>query len=123
MSTLKVFEETAHYLSHATRALNEIIFFVDCNRCQRCGTSKRVAVICQTTVEHVLLKMICDVSSHSNGAELNIGTRQTLSHRDQIGFDVPVVNGEPCSGSSKTCHHFISNQKDAVLVTQVSESL
>src|SRR6185369_15445719 len=61
--------------------------------------------------------------SHADSAELHVRARQTLSHRDQIRNHFPVIDREPLSSATETRHHFICDQKYAVLVAKRTQAL
>src|SRR5215207_11688139 len=111
MSLFEVLEQSAHHSAHAARILDEIVVFINCDVCQSSSTRKRVAVVSQPTVEHILLKVIRNLASHTDCAELHVSTRQPLRHRDQIGNDFPVIDRKPLSRTTKTSHDFISDQE------------
>src|SRR5215213_1145155 len=123
MSSFEVLEQFAHHSSHAARILDQIVLFINGDVCQRSSTRKRVAVISQPTVEHILLKVIRNPASHTDCAELHVCTRQTFCHRDQIRNDFPVIDREPLSGTTETSHYLVSDQKNAVLVTKSAQAL
>ena len=47
-----------------------------------------MTVICQTTVENILLKVISNTSLHTNGSELHVRASQPLRHADDFGGDL-----------------------------------
>src|SRR5215207_8128454 len=123
MSIFQIREQSTHHRSHAARVLDKIVLFIDSYVCQCSSARERMTVVCQPTVKHVLLKMIRNLASHTDCAELHVSTRQTLRHRDQIRDDVPVIDREPLSGTTETGHHFVRDQKNAVLIAKNTQAL
>src|SRR5688572_20130353 len=82
-----------------------------------------MAVVSQTAVKEVLLKMLSNVASHAHRAELHVRACQSLRHRYQVGLDFPVVYREPLAGTTKAGHHFVRDQQDAMLVANVAQAL
>src|SRR5215213_11075211 len=123
MTTFQILEQPAHHRAHASRVLDQMVFFVDGNRRQRCGAREWMTVVSQATVKNILLKVICDLASHADCAQLHVSARQTFRHRDQIGNDFPVIDREPLARATKPGHHFVSDQKYPVLVAQITQAL
>src|SRR5689334_25235598 len=117
MPLLEILEQPAHHLSHLPRILDQIVLFIHRYIRERRSARERVAVVSQTTIENILLKMIRDLTSHPDCTELHVSTRQTLCHRDQIRNYFPVIDREPFPRTTKTGHHFISDQENPVFVT------
>ena len=46
-----------------------------------------MAVVGQPATKHLLGEVIGDRSSHTEGAELNVGAGQTLRHSDHVGHN------------------------------------
>src|SRR5689334_14287979 len=82
-----------------------------------------MAVVSQTTVENILLKMIRDLPPHPDRAELHVSTRQTFRHRDQIRNYFPMIDREPLSGTTKSGHDFVGNQENPVLIAKRAQAL
>src|SRR5215831_208004 len=61
--------------------------------------------------------------THSDGAQGQVTCRQSLSHRDQVGDNFPVIDGEPLAGSSESGHDLVGNNQDAVLVAYFAHAL
>src|SRR4030095_35642 len=78
-------------------------------------------VISKAAIKHVALKVITDVMSHANGAELDIRARQAFRHRYQIRDNVPMVHRKPLTRASKTSHHLISDQEYSIFVAKSTQ--
>ena len=59
------------------------------------------------------------VIDHS-GAEGHIGRGEPFGHGDDVGDDIPMVDGEPFTGTTKATHDFVTNQDDAVFVAELA---
>src|SRR5204863_8149369 len=123
MPALKILEQTTHHSPHTPRVCYQIIFFINGNRRECGGASQRVTVVSKSTVKNVLLKVIGNLASHAYGPELHVRARQTFRHRYQIWFNPPVIDREPLAGTTKTGHHFVGNQKNAVLIAKLAQPL
>src|SRR5205809_1289884 len=82
-----------------------------------------MAVVSQTSVKHLVVEMLSDVVTHSYPAKWQIAARQTLSHANQIGHNLPVVDREPFAGAPEASHHLVGNHQDAVFLTQLTHTL
>src|ERR1044072_443110 len=107
MFLLEVFPQPTHDWPHATRILDQIVFFVDADRRESRGTCEWVTVVSETTKEDVVLEVIGNLSSHADCTESNISARQSLRHREQIRHNFRVVDREPHARASETRHHFV----------------
>src|SRR5690242_10054244 len=123
MFLFEVFHQPAHHRSHATRILDQIVFFIYRNRCKSGGTCEWMTIVSKTTEEDVVLEVIGNLTSHAHCAECYIRARQSLRHRDQIRHDFPVVDREPLASASETGHHFVGDQENAVLVAKITQAL
>src|SRR3990172_12986863 len=72
VTSLQIFQQATHHRPHAARSLNKIIFFIYGDGCQCRGTGKWVAVVSQTTIEDLLLKMLCDLRPHAYRTQLYV---------------------------------------------------
>ena len=61
-----------------------------------------MAVVGEPSVKHLVLEMLCNLTAHADGAERQVAAGQSLRHRDEIGYDVPVVHGKPLAGAAET---------------------
>src|SRR5215813_9745910 len=82
-----------------------------------------MAVVGQASVEDLVLKMLCDVMPHANCAEWQVAAGQTLRHADQVGDNLPVIDGEPLTCAAKPGHDFVGNHQDSVLVAELAHTL
>jgi hypothetical protein len=82
-----------------------------------------VTIVSKTTEEDVVLEMIGNLTSHANRAECYIRARESFRHRDQIRHNFPVVDREPFASAPETGHHFVGDQKNAVLVAKITQAL
>src|SRR6185503_20525390 len=82
-----------------------------------------MTVVSKSAEEDILFKVILDLPTHAYRAKRHVRACQSLRHRDQIGHDFPVVDREPLAGATEARHHFIGDKHDAVLVTQIAQSL
>ena len=123
MPAFEILEQPTHHRPHAPRILDQIVFFIHSDRRQCRRASERMTVVSQTTVKDILFKVVRDPASHAHSAKLHVRARQSLRHRDQIRNDFPVIDREPFSSATKTRHHFIGDQHDAVLVAKIAQAL
>src|SRR5258708_10206239 len=66
--------------------------------------------------------MLRDVMTHAPRSERKIAGGQSLSHRDQVRDNLPVIDGKPRAGAAEAGHDFVSDHQDAVLVAQLAYS-
>ena len=70
-----------------------------------------------------LLERLGDLRPHAHRAELDVGRGEALGHRDEVGHDAPVVDGEPPAGAAEAGHHLVGDQQDAVPVADLAHAL
>ena len=76
-------------------------FFVDADGSQGGGAAKRVTVIGEAPSEHPIAEMVGNWLSQPHRAERHVSARETLGHGQQIGNDMPVIDGEPLAGATE----------------------
>ena len=71
------------------------VFLIDIQGRERRGARERMAVVGQAGRKDAVLEPVGDLAAHADGAHRHVRARQTLGHRDDVGHDVPVIDGEP----------------------------
>ena len=61
--------------------------------------------------------------AHDDSAEWGITTRDTLGKSDHVGLILKSLASEPIAETTKTTNHFIRDQQDSVLVTDLANAL
>src|SRR2546430_7298382 len=77
----------------------------------------------EPAIEDAVLEVLRDLRAYSNRAERDVTARQTLCHRDDVGHDIPMVDGKPLTGPAKSGHDLVANHQDAVPVAQIPYTL
>src|ERR1700676_2985869 len=80
-----------------------------------------MAAISQSAPQHICLEIFPDLVRDDYRAERHIPARQSLRASNDIRFDAEVLRCQPFSSSSKSGHHFIVNQQNAVFVAKRPE--
>ena len=103
---------------HVQRPLQQAFFLDRLDRGKRCGAGDGVAAVGATQpagdhrVHHI---------SAANDTRQRIATRHRLCDGDQIGGHAGVFDGKPFAGPAKARLHFVGDQHDTVLVTDLAE--
>ena len=65
----------------------------------------------------------CDnARRNKNSAERRIAAGNSLPHQDDVGLDIPMLNGERLSGAAHAGHDFIGNQQDFIVATDFRDA-
>ena len=115
-------ELSFHNRTHFFRVVDQPIFFIHANGRQRRRASHGMAVVGQASVENFVLKMLRDVMAHADRAQREIAGSQSLGHAEQIGNNLPVIDGEPLAGAAEARHDFVGDHQDAVLVAELAHA-
>ena len=113
----------AHDRAHPGGALDEPVLLVDRDRGDRRRAADRVDVVRQPAGERPVGEDVRDRAAHHDRAERQVGRRQALRHRQQVGHDVPVVDREPAAGAPEAAHDLVGDQEDAVAVADLADAL
>ena len=68
---------------------------------------------------HLVEHRLDDVRLGDDGADGDVSTRQRLGHRDDVGDDAPLLEGEERAGSPEPGLHLVDGEERAVPVAQV----
>src|SRR2546427_12266207 len=112
-----------HPLAHPLCVTDHVVSLVGLDGAQRGGAGERMAVIGEPAIEDAVLEVLRDLRAYSNRAERDVTARQTLCHRDDVGHDIPMVDGKPLTGPAKSGHDLVANHQDAVPVAQIPHTL
>src|SRR4051812_895313 len=72
--------------------------------------------------EQVIFKILCNAPGCCTQSQENISGGETFCSYENVGFDIPVVNGKPLSGTSPSAHDFIGNQEHTMTVANVTQT-
>src|SRR4029077_19984858 len=98
--------------------LDQVVFLVNANRRQRRRASHRMTVVSKSSIEHLVVEMLSNMSPHADSAQWDVTRSKSLRHANQIGNNLPVIDRKPLTGASKARHHFVGDLQNPVLVAQ-----
>ncbi len=113
----------AHDVAQAGGALDEPVLLVDPDRGQRGRQAHRMAAVGQPAVEHLRVEGLGDVVAHGHRAEREVAGGEPLGHRQQVGHDAPVIDGEPAAGPPEAGHDLVGDHEDPVPVADLAHAL
>ena len=59
---------------------------------------------------------------NKNGAERRVAAGNSLPHQDDVGLNIPMLNGERFSGAAHAGHDFIGNQQDFIFAADFRDA-
>ena len=83
---------------------------------------ERVRLIGVAMREVVVLEVVGDFGGGGAEAERNVGRGDALGGDEDVGLDVPVVDGEPLAGAAPAGHHFVGDHEHAVTVADFAQA-
>ena len=78
-----------------------------------------MAGVREATGVRAVLEGVGHPLTDDDAAEGDIATVHAFGEADEVGSDVPVVDGKPLSTAPKASHDLIRNEQDAVLVAEL----
>ena len=72
--------------------------------------------------EVVVLKVVGNFGSGGAKAERDVGRGDAFRGNQNVGLQVPVVDGEPAAGAAPSGHHFVGNHEHAVAVADFAQT-
>src|SRR6266852_1892603 len=60
---------------------------------------------------------------NQDGAERRVPTGDSLPDQDEVGFNIPVLDGEWYSGAAHAAHNFVGDQQNAPAAADFSDAL
>src|SRR5258708_39176086 len=82
-----------------------------------------MTVVSESAIEHFVIKVLRNMSPHSDSAQRNVTRCKSLRHANQVGNDLPVIDSKPLTRAAKARHHLVSDHQNPVLVTQFPHAL
>ena len=84
---------------------------------------QRVPRVGEPAGEHPSVVGVGDVGGDHDAAERDVAGVDALREGDEVGLGVPVLPGEPLTGTTETGHHLIGDPHDAELVAHGAQAL
>ena len=81
-----------------------------------------MTAIGQTGVEIFVIKEFGDLLRNNHRAQRHITAGDALGGGDDVGRNIPVIDGKPLAGAAPAAHHFIRDEQDAVLVADFAHA-
>src|SRR6185369_16896237 len=94
-----------------------VISSMSCRRRTPCWAARSMRLSSSMTA------IAASAVAHPERAELDVGAREALGHRDEVGLDAPVVDGEPLPGPPEAGHDLVGDEQDAVPVADLAQAL
>ena len=110
-------------VSHLGRVLDDPLLAERLDRGDADGTRERMPAVREPACEHLVADPRSDRLADRHRSEGDIAGVNALGQREDVGHDVPMVDGEPPSGASEAGHHLVRDQEDAVLVAGLADRL
>ena len=112
-----------HHLAHSARVADHVVLFVRLDGAQGRRAGERVTVVGQPAVKDVLLEVVRDFGAYPDRSKRDVAAGQPLRHGDDVGDDLPMVDGKPLAGSTKPGHDLVADHQNAVAVAQLPHAL
>ena len=95
---------------------------------QRGDGGDRVTTEGQQVAERDFLALLSgealeDRVTHGDSGDRRVAGRQALRHRQHVGHDIVVLDGELLAGAAPAVDHFVRDQQHAVLVADLAQPL
>ena len=84
---------------------------------------QRVSAVGEATGELTLAERVGDALADDHATERQIARVHALGEADEVGGDVPVLDGEPLAATTESRHHLVGDEHDAVLVAHGAHAL
>src|SRR6266478_9617781 len=99
----------------------DFLFFVDLQIGDGGRATNGVAAVRESAPKHVRLKMLRDGIGNNHGTKGKVAARQALGASHDIRTNAVMLHSEQFTGSSKTAHHLVVYQQDAIFVAERAE--
>ena len=112
-----------HIVTDRARVLDNFFFLKDVDRGDRGGARQWVTAVCQAAWVCAILKRVGDLLADDYAAERNVARVDALGEADQVGRDIPVIDGEPLAAAPEAGHDFVNHHHDAVAIAKIAHAL
>src|SRR5207245_6281371 len=109
--------------THPPGVADDVVLSVRLDGAQGGGAGQGVTVGGQPAVKDVLLEVIRDFGAYPDRSKRDVAAGQPLRHGDDVGDDLPMVDGKPLAGSTKPGHDLVADHQNAVAVAQLAHAL
>src|SRR5260221_6080568 len=82
-----------------------------------------MTVVSESAIEHFVIKVLRNMSPHSDSAQRNVTRSKSLRHANQVRDNLPVIDSKPLTRAAKARHHLVSDHQNPVLVAQFPHAL
>jgi len=112
-----------HGFADRTGVLDDLFFLEDVDRGDCRCTGERVTAVGESPWVHAVLEGVRNLLADDDATEWDITRVDALGEADEVGGDVPLVDGEPFTAATEAGHDLVAHHDDAVAVADLAHAL
>ena len=103
--------------------LDDAVFFEDVDAGDGRRTRQRVARVGEPAGVGPVLEAVGHASAEHHATEGEVAGVDPFGEAHQVGFHIPLVEGEPLAAAAEARHHFVADHHDPVAVAEPADAL